>query len=79
MPKLPAAEPSAPPQPALLTTEEHELREYMRAWRRTVSREQGISAFIVMHDTSLEALCRKRPRTRNEFRTIPGFGAHGLP
>src|SRR5579862_633116 len=64
----------AVPEPALLSTEEHELREYLREWRRTVSREQGISAFIVMFDTSLDALCRKRPRTLPELRAIPGFG-----
>ena len=62
------------PEPALLTAEEHELRDYMRAWRRAVSREQGISAFIVMYDTSLEAICRKRPRTLDELRAVPGFG-----
>jgi ATP-dependent DNA helicase RecQ len=64
----------ATPEPALLSTEEHELREYMREWRRAISREQGISAFIVMYDTSLDALCRKRPRTLPELRAIPGFG-----
>jgi len=64
----------SPSEPALLSSEEHELREYMRAWRRTVSREQGIPAFIVMFDTSLDALCRKRPRTHDELRAIPGFG-----
>jgi ATP-dependent DNA helicase RecQ len=62
------------PEPALLSSEEQQLREYMREWRRTVSREQGVSAFIVMYDTSLEALCRKRPRTLPELRAIPGFG-----
>lgn len=64
----------AGPESALLSTEEHELREYMREWRRTASREQGLPAFIVMHDTSLDALCRKRPRTLSELQAIPGFG-----
>jgi ATP-dependent DNA helicase RecQ len=27
-----------------------------------------------MYDTSLDALCRKRPRTHDELRAIPGFG-----
>jgi ATP-dependent DNA helicase RecQ len=52
----------------------HELHEYLRQWRRNVSKEQGISAFIVMYDTSLEALCRLRPRSLEDLRSVPGFG-----
>jgi len=51
-----------------------ELREYLREWRRTAARERGIAAFIVMHDTSLEELCRVRPRSLSELRSISGFG-----
>ena len=51
-----------------------ELREYLRQWRRKVSKEQGISAFIVMYDTSLDALCRLRPRSLEDLRSVPGFG-----
>ena len=36
--------------------------------------EEKLSAFIVMHDTSLEALCRLRPRSLEDFREVPGFG-----
>ena len=51
-----------------------ELREYLREWRRTTARERGVAAFIVMHDTSLDELCRVRPRTLSELRSISGFG-----
>ena len=51
-----------------------ELREYLREWRRTAARERGIAAFIVMHDTSLDELCRVRPRSLSELRSISGFG-----
>ena len=51
-----------------------ELREYLREWRRLKAREQGVSAFIVMYDTSLEAVCRVRPKSLEELRGIPGFG-----
>src|SRR5208337_1815372 len=51
-----------------------ELREYLREWRRLKAREQGVSAFIVMYDTSLEAVCRARPKSLEELRGIPGFG-----
>jgi ATP-dependent DNA helicase RecQ len=58
----------------LVSSEEHARREYLREWRRKTSKEQGIPAFIVMHDTTLEALCRMRPRSLHELRSVPGFG-----
>ena len=51
-----------------------ELREYMREWRRTTAKQNGIAAFIVMHDTSLDELCRKRPRSLVELLRVSGFG-----
>jgi ATP-dependent DNA helicase RecQ len=51
-----------------------ELREYLREWRRTTAKEQGTAAFIVMHDTSLDELCRVRPRSLGELRRVSGFG-----
>jgi ATP-dependent DNA helicase RecQ len=51
-----------------------ELREYLREWRRAAARERGTAAFIVMHDTSLDELCRVRPRTLSELRGVSGFG-----
>jgi ATP-dependent DNA helicase RecQ len=52
----------------------HELREYLREWRRTTARQQGIAAFTIMHDASLEELCRVRPGSLSELRRVPGFG-----
>ncbi len=51
-----------------------DLREHLRGWRRTVSREMKIPAFIVMHDTTLDALCIARPKTLGELRKVSGFG-----
>ncbi len=51
-----------------------ELREYLREWRRTVSKEMSIPAFIVMHDTTLDELCRARPNTLAQLRNVSGFG-----
>jgi ATP-dependent DNA helicase RecQ len=50
------------------------LREYLREWRRTTAKQSGIAAFIVMHDTSLDELCRKRPGTLAELQRVSGFG-----
>jgi ATP-dependent DNA helicase RecQ len=51
-----------------------ELREYLRMWRRDTARKQGIPAFTVMHDTSLDELCRVMPESLAEIRQIYGFG-----
>jgi ATP-dependent DNA helicase RecQ len=51
-----------------------ELREFLREWRRTAARERGTAAYIVMHDTSLDELCRVRPRSLSELRGVSGFG-----
>jgi len=72
-PRVPMLEPGPSPV-QLLSSHDHALREYLREWRRNISKEQGISAFIVMYDTSLEALCRLRPRSLEELRSVPGFG-----
>jgi ATP-dependent DNA helicase RecQ len=52
----------------------YELREYLREWRRLTAREQGIAAFLVMHDSSLDELCRLQPGSRTEVRNVSGFG-----
>ncbi len=51
-----------------------DLRDYLRQWRRDVAQREGVAAFVIMHDTSLDALCRIRPRSLAEVRTVPGFG-----
>jgi len=51
-----------------------ELMEYLREWRRGTARDQGVPAYVVMLDTTMEELCRKRPRTVAELRQVPGLG-----
>ena len=53
---------------------DYDLSDYIREWRRNVAREQGIAAFIVMHDTTLDAFCRIRPTNLAQLRRVPGFG-----
>jgi len=50
------------------------LREYLRQWRREAAKKQGIPAFVVMHDTALEELCRAQPNSLAAVRSIYGFG-----
>jgi ATP-dependent DNA helicase RecQ len=58
--------------PAVSVNEE--LREFLREWRRNTAREKMIAAFVVMHDTTLDELCQKRPKNLRDLRQIPGMG-----
>jgi ATP-dependent DNA helicase RecQ len=51
-----------------------ELREYLREWRRSIARQQGVAAFVVMHDSSLDEVCRMRPTSAAELLQVAGFG-----
>ena len=51
-----------------------ELSEYLREWRRTTAKEQGVPAFVVLHDTTLEEICRRRPSAMAELLSITGIG-----
>lgn len=55
-----------------------ELYEYMRQWRRDTAKKLDVAAFIVLFDSSLEALCRARPATLEELRHVSGFGEKKL-
>ena len=60
--------------PPGLAGEDAELRDYLREWRRATAKEQAVPAYVVMHDTLLEELCRRKPRFFAELRQIPGIG-----
>jgi ATP-dependent DNA helicase RecQ len=60
---------------ANLTSEaDHELREYLREWRRKTAKEQGMPAFVVLHDSSLDEICRLQPASLSDLRKITGIG-----
>jgi ATP-dependent DNA helicase RecQ len=59
---------------AAISPADEVLYEHLREWRRTTAKELGIAAFIVMHDTTLEDLCHKRPSSLAEIRAVSGFG-----
>ena len=52
------------------------LREYLREWRRAAAKQQGVPAFVVMHDSALDEVCRKRPGSIPELLGISGFGEY---
>ena len=50
------------------------LAEYLREWRRSMARENKVPAYIILHDSTLEELCRRRPANFTELKQVPGIG-----
>jgi ATP-dependent DNA helicase RecQ len=59
--------------PASDTTSDS-LREKLRGWRRDLAKQQSVPAYVILHDATLDALCRQRPRDLGELLEIPGIG-----
>ena len=51
------------------------LRDLLREWRRDSSNEQNVPAYVVMHDTTLEEICRVRPESISALLHVTGIGA----
>lgn len=51
-----------------------ELRDYLREWRRKTAQEQGVPAYVVLHDTTLDEICRVKPASIAQLLTITGIG-----
>jgi ATP-dependent DNA helicase RecQ len=51
-----------------------DMLEYLREWRRELAKQHGVPAFIILHDTGLEDLCRKRPASKKELLGVTGIG-----
>jgi ATP-dependent DNA helicase RecQ len=50
------------------------LAEYLREWRRTMARENKVPAYMILHDSTLEELCRRHPSNFAELKQVPGIG-----
>jgi ATP-dependent DNA helicase RecQ len=51
-----------------------ELFERLREWRRSAAQEKNIPAFTVLHDATVEDICRKRPRSLAALLHVHGIG-----
>jgi ATP-dependent DNA helicase RecQ len=54
------------------------LLSSLRAWRSATAREHGVPAYVVFHDSTLEAVAASQPRTLDDLRGISGIGAMKL-
>jgi ATP-dependent DNA helicase RecQ len=61
-----------------VTDVDESVYESLRTWRREVSKQHGVPAYTVFHDSTLRELARVRPQTLDELRSISGIGATKL-
>ena len=50
------------------------LRDALREWRRGLAKELGMPAYIILHDATLDGICRRAPKSIPELCEIPGIG-----
>jgi ATP-dependent DNA helicase RecQ len=76
-PRVTQAKRVAPPRVSSAITKpsvDRELNEFLREWRRNTAKENGLPAFVVLHDSALEDLCLVEPSNLQELRRVSGFG-----
>jgi ATP-dependent DNA helicase RecQ len=54
------------------------LLDALREWRHTTARQHGVPAFVIFHDSTLEAIAATQPQTLGDLRGISGIGAKKL-
>ncbi len=50
------------------------LFDALKGWRREQAKADGVPAYVIFHDRTLEQICRVRPRTLDALLTISGIG-----
>jgi ATP-dependent DNA helicase RecQ len=53
---------------------DEDLKDYLREWRRSVAKEMKLAAFVVLHDSSLDEICRRQPKSLSELLEVSGIG-----
>jgi ATP-dependent DNA helicase RecQ len=51
------------------------LLDHMKEWRRGVAKRDAVPAYVILHDSSLEELCRLQPASADEMLAVRGIGA----
>ncbi|MGE5384534.1 MAG: DNA helicase RecQ [Betaproteobacteria bacterium] len=57
-----------------LSTGDAALFEALRAWRAETAKEQGVPAYVILHDKTLRELAEVRPVSRGHLMTVTGMG-----
>lgn len=51
-----------------------DLFEKLKEVRLNLANEQGVPAFVILHDSSLTDMCAKRPKTMDDLMKVSGIG-----
>ena len=51
------------------------LFDQLRQWRANTAREQGVPAYVILHDRTLRELAEMRPTSRGHLAMVSGIGA----
>ncbi len=62
------------PRPATSTPADASLYDRLRQWRGQTAREQGVPAYVILHDRTLNELATQRPQSADELLAIAGIG-----
>ena len=50
------------------------LSNALRAWRTARAKADAVAPFIIFHDSTIEAIAERRPRSIADLRRVPGIG-----
>jgi ATP-dependent DNA helicase RecQ len=70
----PAGKRSAAPVAIVPQSGDQGLFDALRQWRGQTARQQGVPAYVILHDRTLHQLAAQRPRTMGELLAVPGIG-----
>ncbi len=59
---------------AEMIAEQGSLGVALREWRKELSKSTNVPAYVIIHDTTIAALCDHRPETLEELLKTPGIG-----
>ena len=62
------------PFAAAINMTDSPLFEALRQWRSNCAREQGVPAYVILHDRSLHELAARQPQSINDLLNVPGIG-----
>jgi ATP-dependent DNA helicase RecQ len=50
------------------------MRDALKEWRRNLAKEMNMPPYVILHDSTLDAICRRGPRSIAELCEVSGIG-----